>query len=287
MLENQSSVAKTQLQISSGRRIVQPADDPTGSMQAIGLKALLAEAEQYQKNGDAVLARLTMEETALAQSSDVLQRVRELAVRGLNGTLSASERDAIALEMRQRLSDLVAVANTTDANGEYLFGGFYKGATPAFVDNGGGSFTYNGDQGVRQLQISRTRQIPVGDHGADVFLNVPASAGGTQSVFVTVHTLITDLEANAPTPASLNDIDNALNRMLEVRARVGARMNAVETQQGAYASLALTVEEQLSDVQDLDYAEAISRLNQQMLALQAAQQTYTRVQGLSLFDFLR
>jgi flagellar hook-associated protein 3 FlgL len=287
ILDNQAAVAKTQLQLSTGRRIVQPSDDPTGSMQAMGLKQLLAEAAQYGKNADAARARLELEETALAQAGDILQRVRELAVRGLNGTLGAAERDGIAIEVRQRLTDLLAVANTRDANGEFLFSGFYKGTAEAFVDNGGGSFAYNGDQGQRQLQISRSRQVAVGDHGADVFLNIPASGGGTQSAFVTLQALASDLEANSPTQASLNDIDRALENILGVRASVGARLNAVESQQAAYESLQLTVEGQLSDVQDLDYAEAVSRLNRQMLALQAAQQTYTNVQGLSLFDFLR
>jgi flagellar hook-associated protein 3 FlgL len=287
ILDNQSALAKTQLQLSSGRRILTPADDPTGSSQAIGLKQLLAEAEQYGKNGDVARSRLETEEIALAQVGDLLQRVRELAVRGLNGTLGASERTAIALEVRQRLEELVAAANSQDANGEYLFGGAYKGAIPAFVDNGGGSFVYNGDQDVRQLQISRTRQVAVGDHGADVFLNIPASGGGVQSAFVTLDTLATSLEANSPTQASLTDVDNALSNVLTVRAKLGARLNAIESQQQAYQSLALTVETQLSGVQDLDYAEAVSRLNRETLALQAAQQTYTHVQGLSLFDFLR
>ncbi len=287
ILENQVAVAKTQLQLSSGRRMVQPADDPAGSEQAINLKALLAEAAQYKKNGDAARSRLEMEETALVQAGDILQRVRELAVRGLNGTQSAAERTAIALEVRQRLSDLLAVANTRDANGEFLFGGFYRGAAEAFVDNGGGSFSYNGDQGQRQLQISRSHQVAVGDHGADVFLGISASGGGVQSAFETLYDLAVSLEANNPTQASLNDVDAALGRVLEIRARVGARLNAIDSQQQAYESLSLTLEEQLSDVQDLDYADAVSRLNRQMLALQAAQQTYTRVQGLSLFDFLR
>jgi flagellar hook-associated protein 3 FlgL len=287
ILDNQAAVAKTQLQLSTGRRIVEPADDPTGSMQAMGLRQLLAEADQYGKNADAARSRLEMEETALTQAGEILQRVRELAVRGLNGTLGAAERNGIAIEVRQRLSELLAVANTRDANGEFLFGGFYRGGAEAFVDNGGGSFTYNGDQGQRQLQISRSRQVAIGDHGAEVFLNIPASGGGVQSAFATVYALASSLEANNPTQASLNDIDNALGHVLGVRASVGARLNAVESQQSAYESLRLTVEQQLSDVQDLDYAEAVSRLNRQMLALQAAQQTYTRVQGLSLFDFLR
>jgi flagellar hook-associated protein 3 FlgL len=227
-----------------------------------------------------------MEETALVQAGDILQRVRELAVRGLNGTQSANERATIALEVRQRLADLVAVANNTDANGEYLFGGFYKGASAAFVDNGGGSFSYNGDQGQRQLQISRSRQVAVGDHGAEVFMAIPASGGGVQSAFETLYDLAVSLEANAPTQASLNDIDAALGQVVEIRARVGARLNAIDSQQQAYESLSLTLEEQLSGVQDLDYADAVSRLNRQMLALQAAQQTYTNVQGLSLFNFL-
>ena len=83
------------------------------------------------------------------------------------------------------------------------------------------------------------------------------------------------------------DIDTAMNRLLETRAKIGARMNAIDEQRDANDTFSLAVTDVRSTLEDLDYAEAISRFNQQMTALQASQQAFVKIQDMSLFNFLR
>jgi flagellar hook-associated protein 3 FlgL len=216
----------------------------------------------------------------------MLQRARELAVQGLNGSNGASQRAMIATELRQILGALVGAANGTDQNGDFLFAGYYRGSNLPFADSGGGNYVYNGDQGQRLIQVSDTLQVADGDPGSEVFFGVPVSAGGTSSVFEILDSFATALEANNPATASLNDMDSALDRLLAARARVGARMNTIESAMQANAAATTSLQGTLSGIQDLDYAEAVTRLNRELTGLQAAQQTYAKVQQLSLFDYL-
>lgn len=283
MLEQQSKLTKTQLQLATGRRIQVPSDDPTGAKGVLDLEQLIAATEQYERNADAAEARLTSEEVALNSTVDLLQRARELAVRGNTDTVNAEGRKAIASEVRQLLASLLGIANGKDQNGDYLFAGHQTDQEP-FSDDGSGGYTYNGDQGQRTLQIGPTRRVEVGDAGSDVFMNIP---GASQDVFSILYDLAADLDADNPDPASLNDLDAAMDNILTIQGKVGARRNAIERQNQVNESQVLQLQTTRSALQDLDYAEAVTRLNQQMVGLQAAQQSYAKVQGLSLFNFIR
>ncbi len=286
MQDLQAQLAKTQQQLSTGKRVLTPADDPSASARILSLNQTISLTQQYQRNTNVAQTRLNLEDTTLSGASDILQRVRELAVQANNGTMSASDRSAIATEVTQLTQQLQGLANTTDASGEYLFAGF-KANTSPFTANGSGTIVYNGDQGSRLLQIGPQRQIEVGDSGASVFMNIPASAGGVQSVFDTLNKFVSDLNANTASPSTITDIDAAANTLLTTRAKVGARLNAIDSQNGINTSYLTQTQGALSDVQNIDYAGAISKLNQQTLALQAAQSSYTKIQGLSLFNYLR
>jgi flagellar hook-associated protein 3 FlgL len=285
MLDNQRALTRTQLQLATGRKLVSPSDDPVVSGRLLDLEQVHAQVTRYQKNADQARSQLELEETTLGNVSDLLQRVRELAVGALNGTMGADQRRNIAAEVRQRLADMVALANTRDANGAYLFSGFYEGATEPFTDAGGGTFTYNGDQGARVLQIGANRVIAAADHGDEAFMSI-ATTSGNQNMFEIVYNLATDLEANTPSSTSLSELDDALNATLSLRARTGARLNAADDQKVLNDAVIGQIEQVKSDSGDLDYAEATSRFNRELLALQASQQTFTRLAGLSLFNFL-
>jgi len=237
------------------------------------------------ENLDRAQGRLELEEGALASGVDLLQRVRELAVGALNGTNSASDLQSIGAEVRSLLDGLVGIANTRNANGEYLFGG-YQAASVPFADNGSGNVSYSGDRGNLHLQVSPTRQLAVADNGADTFMVVPASSGGTMSVFDVVNDFATALASGNPQPATLTDLDAAMDVLLGVRADVGSRLRAVDEQRNVNDSFNLVIEREQSDIMDLDYAEAISRFNRELLAFQASEQVIAKVQGLSLFNYL-
>lgn len=286
MLDQQARVFKTQLQLSANKRFLSPSDDPTAAAQVLGLNESISLNTQYRTNAKAAQNRLEIEETSLDGAINALQRARELAVQGVNGTQSAESRRGIAQEIRQLMDQVLSLANTRDSSGEYIFAGAQSLDQP-FSHDGAGGFTYAGDQGQRQLQIGPSRQIAIGDSGLDVFMKIDNAAGtGYQDVFTTLYSLATEFEADTANTDRITELDNAINNVLEVRARIGARLNAVDREEQVNLAYSVQLQSALSDVQDLDLAEAATELNRQTVVLQAAQQAFIRVQGLSLFNYL-
>ena len=285
MLSKQSELAKTQQQLATGERLLSPSDDPDAATRVLDLSQIIDTTTQYQRNADFANTRLALEETVLTDIGELLQRSRELSVQANNDSLSASDRRSIAFEVRANIESLVQLANSRDATGEYLFSGFQTDTKP-FSDDGLGNFAYAGDQGQRSLQIGARRNVTVGDSGVEVFMKVDDGAGGVDSMFSMLYDFATDLDANTPSGTTLTRLDSALDNVLNTRASIGARLNTVENQKNANESFSVLLQENRSNLEDLDYAEAVSRFEQQLLALQASQQTFVKIQGLSLFNYL-
>ena len=285
IIDQQTRLLKTQNQLAVGKRIVNPADDPTGSAQLIGLSETAKTTAQFQRNILAVRTRLELQDGALGSIGDALQRVRELTVAGLNDTNGAGERIAIAAEVRQLADHVMGLTNRKDGNGQYMFAGFQVLSVP-FSETAPGVFSYAGDQGQRQIQIGAGRQLADGDSGQAVFMDIADGGGGFEDIFTTLENLATDLEANAPNGSSLDQIDRAMDHLLGFRATAGARLNALESQESINGALLVQLEQTRSTIEDLDYAEAATRLSQESVILQAAQQSFVKVQNLNLFNYL-
>ncbi len=168
---NYSNVTRTQEQISTGNRILTPADDPVASVRLLQLEQQQNVLNQYNANLTAADSSLTQEEVTLNSVNTVLLRVRELALRAGNGSLSAEDRQSIAAELSEREDELLSLMNTRNARGEYLFSGF-QGKTQPFVRAADGSYSYQGDEGQRKLQIASSLNIPISDSGKSIFENV-------------------------------------------------------------------------------------------------------------------
>ncbi len=168
---NYANVMRTQEQISTGNRILTPADDPVASVRLLQLEQQQNVLSQYNANLTAAKNSLTQEEVTLNSVNTVLQRVRELAVQAGNGGLSAEDRKSIAAELRECEDELLSLMNTRNARGEYLFSGF-QGKTQPFVRAADGSYSYQGDEGQRNLQIASSLNIPISDNGKSIFENV-------------------------------------------------------------------------------------------------------------------
>jgi len=168
---NYSNVTRTQEQISTGNRILTPADDPVASVRLLQLEQQQNVLNQYNANLTAADSSLTQEEVTLNSVNTVLLRVRELALRAGNGSLSAEDRQSIAAELSEREDELLSLMNTRNARGEYLFSGF-QGKTQPFVRAADGSYSYQGDEGQRKLQIASSLSIAISDSGKAVFENV-------------------------------------------------------------------------------------------------------------------
>ena len=168
MLDQQARLSKTQQQVSTGKRILTPSDDPAAAAGLLGLDQSLSISKQYQDNISIARNHLQGEEAALDSITKAMDRVREIAVQGNNAPLTSSDRSALAVEVRQRLDELLALANNRDASGEYTFAGLQSKTQP-FTVNSSGVYQYNGDSGQRLQQIGSSRQVAIGDSGTAVF----------------------------------------------------------------------------------------------------------------------
>lgn len=191
---NYANATRTQEQISTGNRILTPADDPVASVRLLQLEQQQNVLTQYADNLSAATNSLTQEESTLNTVNNILQRVRELAVQSGDGALSQGDRQSIALELREREDELLALFNSRNARGEYLFAGF-EGKSQPFVRDAAGNYSYQGDEGQRELQVASSLSLPINDNGKKLFENIinagrlnssgilaPVPAGSTLSV---------------------------------------------------------------------------------------------------------
>jgi flagellar hook-associated protein 3 FlgL len=168
---NYSNVIRTQEQISSGNRILTPADDPVASVRLLQLEQQQAVLGQYKENLTAAKNSLTQEETTITSVVNVLQRIRELAVQAGGGALSGNDRRSIAKELSEREGELLNLMNSRNARGEYLFSGFL-GKTEPFLRNPDGTYSYQGDEGQRSLQVAGSSNVAINDNGKRLFEDV-------------------------------------------------------------------------------------------------------------------
>ncbi len=170
-----SELFKIQGQISSGKRITTPSDDPLAAARVLEIGQSQSAAEQFQVNGTAATSALQAQEGTLQQISSILQDVRALAVQAGDASLTANDKLAVATELQGKYDYLLGLANTSE-NGKYLFSGF-KGETQPFSETSPGVVSYNGDQGSRLIQVSPSRQVPVSASGVDLFQRIKNGNG--------------------------------------------------------------------------------------------------------------
>ncbi|MCW8826708.1 MAG: flagellar hook-associated protein FlgL [Gammaproteobacteria bacterium] len=151
------------------------------------------------------------------------------------------------------------------------------------------SLTYNGDSGQRDIKIGDSVKLQMNDTGDELFVNLQSAADPSQnkSLFNTLYDLMSELKSGIrPSDDAITDIDTAMKQIESTRSDVGARLNTIERQQYLNEDYSIFSQENISRIEDLDMAEAISLLNQQLLTMQVLQQTYTRVSNLSMFSYL-
>ena len=285
---------KVQNQLATGRRMVNPSDDPVAAARALEVTQRRDMNSQFLDNQNAARDALRTTEISLASLGDLLQDVRDNAMKAGNASLDDSQRRMIATDLRQQFGQLMSIANAKDANGEFLFAGFglAAGETQPYEGSVEIGVTANGDQGQRKLQVSAGRQLAISNSGYEVFESVDRVGGGKQSVFDTVRNLITALETpgaattGAALPGALGNIDQALDNALRVRADVGARSAELDALDNAGTALDVQYQSTLSVLQDLDYNAAITNAAKLQTALTAAQKTFMQASQLSLFNYL-
>lgn len=272
-------VQHAQDQITSGRRISQPSDDPAGTRRAIRLQETLDQTTQYSRNIDTADGRLTAADSALSGAADVMQRARELAVQGANGSLSASDRNAMASEVEQLARSMVGQA-ATKFGSDYVFSGFQTG-TPPYAEAPAGTATvsaYAGDAGQTVVRIGPGVTIPTNVAGDATFK--PALDALAQ-----LHADLTG--GDAVQASTIASIDTGQAALTDAWTEIGARQNRLDQTKTSLGDLQLTSTKLLSDLKDVDLAEAITELTSRQTAYEAAAKANGRVLSTSLLDYLK
>ena len=287
----QGSLAKTQEQLSTGKQITKPSDEPDKASTVTRLESEMARQKSYQETLTTVQTRLTSQETSLRNVSDVLIRIKELTVQAANDTISAPDRKAIGLEIIGLRDQLLSQANAQDTNGNFLFAGSRSTQAPYALD-ANGHITYQGDQSRMKVPVGDNRRMNANTPGSDVFLRVVRDDGKGNQVGVNFFEALKDL-SDAITNGLLKDMDRGLGEIdilqqgiSNATAQIGSDMSVVDMQNSVLDETTLRLKSTLSDVQDLDYTEAITRMNKDQLALEAAQSTFAKIAKLTLFNYI-
>jgi flagellar hook-associated protein 3 FlgL len=401
----QGDFLKVGQQIATGRRVVNPSDDPQAASRAVAVSQAKAVTQQYADARISARNTLAQTESVLNSVGDAITSAKTLLVQAASDTLSDADRQSVASELRGVYETLIGQANATDGNGRYLFGGYRDDAPPfARTESGDGRaavINYRGDENSRAQRIDASREMSVTENGLNIFQSVPSGAGfvaraerdngarnegsvtftsgpsrvdpsadgfgqpftlaftvdedsgepsvrataadgsellaeepftsgqsltvagvsitlqGTpadgdaiqvrpanapeanQDLFRSLREAIDVLEMDQQGTAEnralfrntintvMRELDNNLDNVLTVRASVGARLNELDVVDSVAGNRMLNYEQTLSDLVDLDYAEAISEYSLRQVGLQAAQRAFVDIKSMSLFDYLR
>ncbi len=287
MVNLQSSLARlarTQEQLSTGRVINRPSDDPVGTTSAMRLRSSLAQVAQHQRNAEDGAGWLQMVDTTLTGSTAILRRAKELGIQGVNGSNGPQAMAALGQEVSRLRDALLSAANTTYL-GRPIFGGVTTGTT---AYDKAGNYVGAPDAGVMRT-IAPGDRVRVDQDAAAAFgPNIPG-APPTGDVFADLAQLAADLTAGnlSGIRGGLDALDAGLQRMTAALADAGTRANRLDRAIQTAKDSALTQTRSLTEVENVDLAAATMELKLQEVAYQAALGATSRVIQPSLLDFLR
>lgn len=324
MEQHSNNLLRIQEQLSSGKRVNRPSDDPVAVSKLHNLNKSLNTIDQLVENGRYAKSQLELEDTVLNDAVSVLQRARELTVQMMNDTYNAADRRAAAEEIDQLIKQMRNLVNTRNPEKELLFAGVDSNAAAAFsdqayTDSGGhpvvDMVAYSGAAtGQRFVQIGFDNdnylapddngdpsRVRIGDRG-DVAFSVTGTPGGTITLSrpdgdtVDVDNNVINVLVNLrdwlrdgqqPPPEIGDQLYQAITNISQVQAKMGGRINRIDSQYEALQTFQLTLKEHKKNLEEVDIVKATADFTQTQVALQFAQQAFAKVQQISLFNYLR
>jgi len=281
--ENMVHLARLQEQASTLKNINRSSDDPTAAAAAMAVRTEMRAVTQYSANANNGNEWLTTIESSLNSVSDIMNRVRDLTVRGANsGALSPTAREAIAIEIEGLKTDLATQANTKFL-GRSVFAG-NSDAPKAFTADAGSNpvtYTFTGDASSVERRISATSTVRVDADGGTIF------GTGDDSVFGLLDTVVADLRSTTTNVGShLGALDERMAIMTGQRSEMGARQVQMERAQSTLLEKTGTLDARRSSIEDADLGQIIIDLKLQEVTYQAALAVTARVLQPTLMDFL-
>ena len=288
----QDRISKTQTQLSTTKQINKPSDAPDQAATITRLKSAIDRQNSYVSTINSVKDKLSQQETAASNATDVLTRLKELTIQAANDTYSAVDRKSIDLEVRQLRDQLLSLANTQDVNGNFIFSGSLVGKQ-AFATDENGKLVYQGDQTVSATGVGDQSAVDINRSGTNPFDKIVRVDDNNKKTAVGFFEVIDDLSAALQSNDS-GAIKRAVGEMKTLQqglsdslASIGAAVNKIDNQASLAEENVLRMKSTLSQVEDTDYTEAITKMNKDMLALQAAQSSFAKIAQLNLFDYIK
>jgi flagellar hook-associated protein 3 FlgL len=290
--KRQSRMQTAQEQLTTGKRVARPSDDPTAAARAERAMVTLSRNDAHQRAVDAARTNTQLTESALGDATELIQQARETLLQAGNGSYTDNERGALAQQLTGLRQQLLLVANRADGAGRHLFGG-QGGSIPPFADTPAG-VVYQGVAG--DTKVASAYSLAVSIDGANAWLEAPAAVSGDPplSVFDVLDKAIVSLNTAGSTnddvsttvQTGVRDLDAVLNHQLSVRAKSGEALNRMDMADLTIANGKLAAETERSNAEDMDMVQGISDFENQQTGYSAALQAYSMVKKLSLFDYI-
>jgi flagellar hook-associated protein 3 FlgL len=288
----QDRISKTQTQLSTTKQINKPSDAPDQAATITRLKSAIDRQHSYVATINSVKDKLSQQETAANNATDVLTRLKELTIQAANDTYSGVDRKSIDLEVRQLRDQLLSLANTQDVNGNFIFSGSRVGKQ-AFATDDNGKLVYQGDQTVSATGVGDQSAVDINRSGTNPFDKIVRLDDNNKKMAVGFFQVIDDLSAalqandTGSIKRAVGEVGTMQQGLSDSLASIGAATNKIDNQASLAEENVLRMKSTLSQVEDTDYTEAITKMNKDMLALQAAQSSFAKISQLNLFDYIK
>ncbi|MBM6997275.1 flagellar hook-associated protein FlgL [Paenibacillus sp. DXFW5] len=281
---NLNKMSEQQNQLSTGRKINQPSDDPVGVTYALRYRSELAANDQYSRNVNTALGWLDTTDTVMSQTEDVLNRLKELTTQASNGTNPQSALDSIAselVELKKQLGDL----GNTQINGKYIFNGQTYNLKPYDSNNPASFASAETDPDPVEYTVGQGVTFQINTSGNDFF----GEKDGADNVFNIIDKLLIAMQSSqfGDISAEITNIDSRLNKMVSVHSETGARTNRVELMQARLSNEDLKLTELQSKTEDADIAELMIQSNVSSNIYQASLSAGAKIITPTLVDFIK
>lgn len=284
---NLAQVQKYHNQLSSGKEVSKPSDNPMLVSKIMSLKDNIAANEQYNTNISDSLGWTQTQDTALNDVSRTLNRIRDLMVYGANGSLSDTDRAAIKDEVEMQMGQLVDVLNT-NFDGRYIFAGQKTTTRPFELVNG--VILYDGDKNNIAREISTGVTIDLVTSGREVVGTGDDTDNELGKFLNDVLNAFSNKEGKSPKDLSgdlLGKMDTHLDRILRTRSKIGAVHNRLEAAEARNKAENMNLKGLLSNREDIDVAEKYMEFSIMAVVYQASLKTGANILQPSLLDYLR
>ena len=281
LLTRSSDLKKTEEKVSSGKNFNRPSDDPVAMVSSLDFRTALSRVEQYKQNIETGNLWLSSSETAISQASDLAKQAQDIANEMGYGNQTDETRTLAAEEVDQLLDQAISLGNTQVA-GKYIFAGYRTSTAPFSKITVGGveTVTYNGDTNDFQIQVGTNEPLAVGKNGQTVFVD--------SNLFTALENLkqaITnnDLPAIQQQATILQGTEDSLETQL---AEVGIKQNRLTDKQNLLAQWSNNIQDQISNLENVDYNQAILELQQKQTAYQIALESAAKISQINWLNFL-